>query len=105
MALGYTNPITHPHRKVRDPWYLPRLTSPLLDRGENLRHNFGARLRAKISLAVNANAHSIGLDVALSNHKHGMHLHLFGPLDFAVDLIAAVVDFRADLMSAQFVQN
>src|SRR5215510_4947828 len=105
MALGYTNPITHPHRKVRDPWYLLRLASSLLDRGENLRHNFGARLRAKISLAVNANAHSIGLQVALSNHEHGMHLHLFGPLNFSVNLVGAVVDFSADLMSAQFAQN
>src|SRR5437016_6209593 len=34
-----------------------------------------------------------------------MDFHLFGALNFAVDLVGAFVDFGADLMSAQFFQD
>ncbi len=34
-----------------------------------------------------------------------MDFRLFGALNFAVDLVGAFVEFRADLISAQFVQN
>ena len=54
---------------------------------------------------MDADAHCIGLHVAFSDHEHGVHFHLLGVLDLAVDLIGAVVDFGPDLMSAQFLQN
>src|SRR5947208_7367676 len=81
------------------------LTPPFFDRQQNLGDRFAARLRAQVSFAVNANAYSIGFHVALSDHKHGVDFHLFGALNFAVDLVGAVVDLRADLMSAQFFQD
>ena len=46
-----------------------------------------------------------GFHVAFSNDEHGVHFHLLGALDFAVDLVGALVDFGADLMGAQFVKN
>ena len=45
-------------------------------------------------------AHGIGIHVAFSDHKHGVNFHLLGALDFAVDLVAAVVHFCADLLGA-----
>jgi len=54
---------------------------------------------------MDADAHGVGFHVALSDHKHRMDFHLLGTLDFAVDLVGAFVDFRADLMSTQFLQN
>ena len=54
---------------------------------------------------MDADADGVGFHVAFSNHEHGVHFHLLGALDFAVDLVGAFVDFRADLMSAQFLQN
>ena len=46
-----------------------------------------------------------GLHVAIPDHEHGVHFHFLGALDFAVDLVGAVIDLRAHMMSAQFVQN
>src|SRR5947207_2699549 len=63
------------------------------------------RFGAEIAFAVNADADGIGFHIAFSNHEHGMDFHLFGALNFAVDLVGAVVNFRADLVSAQFLQN
>ncbi len=54
---------------------------------------------------MDADADGVRFHVAFSDHEHGVDFHLFGALDFAVDLVGAFVDFRADLMSAQFVQN
>ena len=54
---------------------------------------------------MDADADGVGFHVAFSDHEHGVDFHLLGALDFAVDLVGAGVDFRADLMSAQFVQN
>ena len=71
----------------------------------NRLQDFGDRFGAQIALAVNADTYGIGFHIAFSNHEHGVHFHLFGAQDFAVDLIVAVVDLSADLMSAQFVQN
>jgi hypothetical protein len=39
----------------------------------------------------------VGFHVRLSDHEHSVHFHLFGTLDFAVDLVCALIDFRADL--------
>ena len=79
--------------------------APLFDCGEKIRDHFVARFRAEIAFAVDADADGVGFHVAFSDHEHGVDFHLFGALDFAVDLVGAFVDFRADLMSAQFVQN
>ena len=59
----------------------------------------------EIFFAVDADAGCIGLHVAFADHKHGVDFHLLGALNFAVDLVGAFVEFRADLISAQFVQN
>ena len=77
----------------------------VFDRLQEFRDGFGARFGAEIAFAVDADADGVGFHVALSNHEHGVDFHLLGSLDFAVDLVATFVDFRADLMSAQFVQN
>ena len=79
----------------------PNSAPSLFDRRENIRDNFAARFGAEIAFAVNADADGIGFHIAFSNHEHGMDFHLFGALNFAVDLVGAFVDFRADLMSAQ----
>ena len=81
------------------------LGTPFPYRCENIGDDFAARSRAEISLAVDADANNVGFHVALSDHEHGVDFHLFRALDFAVDLVAAFVDFRAYLMSAQFLQN
>ncbi len=54
---------------------------------------------------MNAHADRVGFHVALSDHEHGVDFHLFGALNFAVDLVAALVDLGADLMRAQFAQD
>jgi hypothetical protein len=45
---------------------------------------------------------AFGFHVAFADHEHGVDFHLFGALNFAIDLVGAFVDFRANLMSAQF---
>ena len=80
-------------------------STPLFDRLQYLGNRFTAGLGAKIAFAVDADTDSIGVHVAFSDHEHGVDFHLFGTLDFAVDLVAAVVEFCANLMSAQFFQN
>ena len=54
---------------------------------------------------MDTDADGVRFHVALSDHEHGVDFHLLRALDFAVDLVGAFVDFRADLMSAQFLQN
>ena len=64
-----------------------------------------ARLGAEIRFAVHPDADGVGFHVALSNHEHGMHFHLFGTLDFAVDVLGGLVDLGADFVCANFVEN
>ena len=52
---------------------------------------------------MNANADGVCVHVAFSDDEHDVDFHLLGVLDFAVDVVAALVDLGADLMSAQFV--
>ena len=66
---------------------------------------FGARFRAEIAFAMDADADGVGFHVAFPDYEHGVHFHLLGALDFPVDLVVALVDFRADLVTAQFIQN
>ena len=66
------------------------------DFGDCLR----ARLGAEIAFAVNADADGVGFHIAFADYEHGVHFHLLSALDFAVDLVGAFVDFRADLVSA-----
>ena len=54
---------------------------------------------------MDADTDCIGVHVTFSDHEHGVDFHLFGALDFAVDLVAAFVEFCANLISAQFLQN
>ena len=54
---------------------------------------------------MNTDANCIGVHVAFSDHEHGVNLHLFGALDFAVDLVGAVVNLRGDLMTAQLLES
>src|SRR5262249_7488803 len=75
------------------------------NRLQNLGNGFGAGFGAEIAFAVDADADRVGFHVAFADHEHGVHFHLFGSLDLAIDLVGAVVDFRAHLMSAEFVQN
>jgi hypothetical protein len=72
---------------------------------QDLGNGFGARFGAEIAFAVDADADGVGFHVAFSNYEHGVHFHLLGALDFPVDFVGAFVDFRADLMTAQLVQN
>src|ERR1041384_2831855 len=75
------------------------------NRLQDLCDGFGARFGAEIAFAVDADADRVGFHFAICDYEHGVHFHLLGALDFAVDLIAAFVEFSAYLMSAQFVQN
>lgn len=79
------------------------LGAALADGLKNFGDGFGARFRAEIAFAVNADADGVRFHVAFSDHEHAMHFHLLGALDFAVDFVGAFVDFRAHLMSTQFV--
>jgi hypothetical protein len=72
----------------------------LFNRLENLVDRFGARFGAEVAFAVNADTHGVGFHVAFADYEHGVHFHLLGTLNFAVDLVGAFVDFRADLVSA-----
>jgi hypothetical protein len=54
---------------------------------------------------VNADADGVGVHVPSSDHEHGVNFHLLGALNFAVDLVDAFIDFRADFVNAQLVQN
>src|SRR5439155_3316972 len=83
----------------------PNSAPSLFDRRENIRDNFAARFGAEIAFAVNADADCTGVHVAFSDNEHSVHFHLLGPLDFPVDLVAALVDLGADLMRAQLVQD
>src|SRR6266446_1689542 len=75
----------------------------LFDRPQDFGNGFGARFGAEVAFAMDADADGISFHVAFSDYEHGVHFHLLGALDFAVDFVVAAVDFRADLMSAQFV--
>jgi hypothetical protein len=48
---------------------------------EDFGDGFGARFDAAIAFAVDANADGVGVHVALSDHEHSVHFHLFGALD------------------------
>ena len=63
------------------------------------------RFRAEITFAVNADADGAGFHVAFSDYKHGVHFHLLGALDFAVDLFGGGVELGADFVCAKFVEN
>ena len=54
---------------------------------------------------MDANTDRVGFQVALSDDEHGVDFHLFGALDFAVDLIGGFVDLGADLVCAQLLQD
>jgi hypothetical protein len=53
-------------------------------------------LRTEIAFAVNANAHGVSVQVAFSDDKYRVHFNLFAALDFAVDVVGALVDLGAD---------
>jgi hypothetical protein len=79
------------------------LPTTFFDRLQNFGDCFAARFGPEIAFAVDPDAHYARIHVALSDHEHGVDFHLLSALDFAVDLIGALVEFRANLMSTQFV--
>ena len=52
---------------------------------------------------MDTDADGFGFDVALSDDEHGVDFHLLGALDFAVDVVAALVDLGTNLLLAQFI--
>ena len=52
---------------------------------------------AEIAFAVNADADGVGFHVAFADHEHGVHFHLLGALDFAVDLVGSFRRFPRGL--------
>jgi hypothetical protein len=72
--------------------------APLPDGGEQLCNYFAPGSCAEIAFAVDADADGISFHVAFSDYEHGVDLHLLGALDFAVNLVGALIDFGADLM-------
>jgi hypothetical protein len=66
---------------------------------QNLGDRFSPRFGAEIAFAMHADAHGIGVHVALPD-TNMVYLHLLGALDFAVDL-PCFRRFPRDLMSAQ----
>jgi hypothetical protein len=43
---------------------------------------------------VDAHADYTGVHVAFSDHEHGVDFHLLGALNFAVDLVVAVINLH-----------
>jgi hypothetical protein len=74
---------------------------PLSDRAQKILDNFIPRFRAEVALTVDADANSVGLHVAFSDHEHGVDFHLLGALDLAVDVVGTGVELGADLLCAQ----
>jgi len=58
--------------------FLNNALSPLFDRGEDFCHHFIAWSCTEIAFAVNADADSVGLHIAVSDDEHGVDFHLFG---------------------------
>ena len=48
---------------------LASLRPPLPNRRQNIRHDFGLRLRSEISFAVNAEADGVGFHVAVTDEQ------------------------------------
>src|SRR5436309_4483369 len=70
-----------------------------------LRNYFAARFRAEIAFAVHAHTDRVRFQVAFSDDEHCVHFHLFGALNLAIDLVGTLIDLRADLVRAQFIEN
>ena len=66
------------------------LRAPRSYRHQNFSDCFAVRFRPEIALAVNTDADGVGVHVAFSDNEHGMHFHLFGPLNFAALLATNV---------------
>jgi hypothetical protein len=88
-------PIWQPQRRLE-----VDLRAPFLNRRQNVRDDFIARLRAQIAFAVDADADGIGFHVAIPDHKHGVDFHLLGAGDLRLDVIAARIEFATDLLGA-----
>ena len=84
---------------------LNALGTTLFDRRQDVGDDFVARLGAEIALAVNAQADGIRFHVTVSDHEHGVNLHLLGALDLAIDLVGRCIDFGAHFLRAQLVQD
>ena len=54
---------------------------------------------------MHAHADGICFQVAISDHEHGVDLHLLGGGDLGFDVIAARVELGADFVGAQFGLN
>jgi hypothetical protein len=63
-----------------------------LYRAQNFGDGFRALFGAQIAFPMDADADRVGFQVAPSDYEHGVHCHLFGSLNFAVDLIETKVD-------------
>ena len=59
-------------------------------------------LRAEVAFAVDADADGAGFHVAVADDEHGVDFHLLGVGDLRFDVVAAGVEFGADLVGAQF---
>lgn len=69
---------------------------------QNICDYFVARFGAEVAFAVFANADGVGFHVPAADDKHGVHFHLFGGGDLRFHMVAAGVEFGADLVRAQF---
>src|SRR6266404_48779 len=78
-----------------------RLRPSLANGCQNVSHYVRLRLRALVALAVEADADGVGLHVARAEDEHGVDFGFFGALDFAVDLVGAVIAFGADHVGAE----
>src|SRR5579862_8944934 len=79
--------------------------TPLFDRLQNLGNDFGLGLRPDVAFAVKANTDRAGFHVATANDQHGVDLGLLSVRNLTVDLIRAVVPFRADKVGTEFVHD
>ena len=78
------------------------LGASLFDRLQDAGDDFGARLGAKVSLAMDADADRAGFEVATPDHEHGVDFHLLGSGDFGFDVIVARVELGTDFVGTQF---
>ena len=51
---------------------------------------------------MDADAGGVGFQVTIAEHEHGVDFHFFGAGDLGFDVVAARIEFGADLVRAKF---
>src|SRR3954468_18270052 len=93
------------HSEFHPPIHADDLRAALPDRCQYIPYDFPTWLGAEVTFAMNANADCLGLHVPITDDEHGVDFHFFGVGDFRFDMIGARVEFSADLMGPELVED